>query len=88
MLSTLNTQIMTNLTKGSGGEKKKGCEYFEQAGHSVRQGRLEGCQEAKSSSGAEGLGSQEMKACQNISCRYEGTRCARKDFRPFFAFLC
>jgi hypothetical protein len=42
----------------------------------------------KNSSLAEGFGSQETKACENISFRDEGTRCARKDCRPFFTFLC
>jgi hypothetical protein len=42
----------------------------------------------KNSIRAKGFGSQGMKARQDISCRDEGTRCARQDYRPFFAFFC
>jgi hypothetical protein len=31
------------LDEGARGEKKEGCEYFEQKGHLVRQRRTEGC---------------------------------------------
>jgi hypothetical protein len=91
VMDTLNFEYpdYERLDEGGEGAKRKRVVSIlnRQAIRSVKEDQ-KALKKQKNSIRAEGLGSQETKTHQDIFCGDEGSRCARQDYRSFFAFYC